>query len=259
VLAKLRSHRPRHSTVVAYLALFVALGGTSYAAIRVTSKNVPKDALTGADIKDLTGADVRNNSLTGADVRSLRSGDIANGSLLPEDFAPGQLPKGEAGAPGPPGPTAGAATGDYDDPPANPQAVLEEVAINMAAPGRIYAQASVHGANWSCTFSGTPQLSGNCTMTIGLYVDGQPVPHSAEAFGNSAASNSSSFTSNIQMATGDRDMSLFGVSAPLSAGTHHVQLSGFLDAHPNNANTAGAVGPNGPGAIAIVGGIALGG
>ena len=256
MLARLRSHRPRHSTVVAYLALFVALGGTSYAAIRITSKNVPKDALTGADIKDLTGADVRNNSLTGADVTSLKTGDIVNGSLLSEDFAPGQLAKGEKGDPGPPGPTAGAASGDYETPPANPQAVLEQAEINMAAPGRIFAQASVRAANWSCSFTGTPQLSGNCTMTIGLYVDGQPVPHSSQAFGNSAAANQN-FVSNIQMS--DRDWSLFGVSEPVSAGTHMVQLSGYLDAHPNNANTVGGVGPNGPNAIAIVGGIALGG
>ena len=52
-------HLRRH--VVAYLALFVALGGTAVAA---------KPMLTGADIQDasLTGADVANDSLTGADV-----------------------------------------------------------------------------------------------------------------------------------------------------------------------------------------------
>jgi hypothetical protein len=100
VLSKPRSYRPSHATVVAYLALFVALGGSSYAALRVTSRNVPKDALTGADIKNLTGKDVHNNSLTGADVKNLGSGDVANGRLLAEDFAPGQLP---AGPPGPPG------------------------------------------------------------------------------------------------------------------------------------------------------------
>jgi hypothetical protein len=100
VLSKLRSYRPTHATLVAYLALFVALGGSSYAAMKVTGKDVPKDALTGADIKNLTGKDVRNNSLTGADVRNLTSGDIANGTLLAEDFAPGQLPSGGQGPKG---------------------------------------------------------------------------------------------------------------------------------------------------------------
>jgi hypothetical protein len=69
----------------------------------VTSKNVPRDALTGADIKNLTGRDVRNNSLTGVDVNNLGSADIANGQLLAEDLAQGQLPKGEPGATGPMG------------------------------------------------------------------------------------------------------------------------------------------------------------
>jgi len=55
----LGSHLRRH--VVAYLALFVALGGTAVAA---------KPMVTGADIQDgsLTGADVENDSLTGADI-----------------------------------------------------------------------------------------------------------------------------------------------------------------------------------------------
>ena len=66
----------------------------------MTGKNVPKDALTGADIKNLSGKDVRNNSLTGADIRDLLSGDVANGALLAEDFTPGQLPSGAQGAKG---------------------------------------------------------------------------------------------------------------------------------------------------------------
>ena len=79
--------RLSYANVVASLALFVALGGTGYAAIAITGKNV-KDA-------SLTGKDVRNSSLTTADVK--------NGSLLKQDFKAGQLPAGPAGAPGAPG------------------------------------------------------------------------------------------------------------------------------------------------------------
>jgi hypothetical protein len=100
--ARLRSSLT-YANVMATVAVFVALGGTSYAALQVTSKNVPRDALTGADIKNLTGRDVRNNSLTGVDVNNLGSADIANGQLLAEDLAQGQLPKGEPGATGPMG------------------------------------------------------------------------------------------------------------------------------------------------------------
>src|SRR3954452_14173783 len=54
--------RPSHATVVAYLALFVALGGSGYAAVEINggdikdrtiiAKKVKKDALTGTEIKE---------------------------------------------------------------------------------------------------------------------------------------------------------------------------------------------------------------
>jgi hypothetical protein len=105
VLSKLRP-RLTYANVMATVAVFIALGGSSYAALKVTGRNVPKDALTGADIKNLTGRDVRNNSLTGADVKNLGSRDVANGRLLAEDFAPGQLPRGERGERGQEGASA---------------------------------------------------------------------------------------------------------------------------------------------------------
>lgn len=110
--ARLRSWLT-YSNVMATGAVFVALGGSSYAALRITGKDVPKNALTGADIKRLTGRDVVNNSLTGADVRNLTSADVADGRLRSKDFAPGQLPAGPQGIPGPkgdPGPAGAPAT-----------------------------------------------------------------------------------------------------------------------------------------------------
>ena len=70
MLSKLLSHA--RGNVVAYLALFVALGGTAVAA---------RPLITGADIVDgsLTGADVQNDSLTGSDVlESSLSGGAPN-------------------------------------------------------------------------------------------------------------------------------------------------------------------------------------
>src|SRR5215212_11203856 len=77
-----------YSNVMATLAVFVALGGTSYAAIKITGKDVRDNSLTGAD--------VRNNSLKSADVRnnSLRSADVKNGSLKAKDFAVGAAAAG---------------------------------------------------------------------------------------------------------------------------------------------------------------------
>ena len=76
---------------MAYLALFVALGGTSYAAVSINSADVVNNSLTSGDI--------RNNSLTGRDVKER--------SLRATDFAAGQLPAGTAGPPGASGPPGG--------------------------------------------------------------------------------------------------------------------------------------------------------
>jgi hypothetical protein len=57
---------------MATLALFVALGGSSYAALRIGSKEVRNNSLRGEDVKNrsLTGRDVLNRSLSGLDVGS---------------------------------------------------------------------------------------------------------------------------------------------------------------------------------------------
>ena len=90
----MKGRRPSPSLVVAGLALVVATGGTSYAAVMIT----------GADVKNgsLTGKDLRKNSVTGKDVRnqSLTSRDVDNGSLLAKDFRDGELPAGEQGPAG---------------------------------------------------------------------------------------------------------------------------------------------------------------
>ncbi len=48
---------PSPAMMVALLALFAALAGTSYAAVTITGKNVKNSSLTGSDVK--------NGSLTG--------------------------------------------------------------------------------------------------------------------------------------------------------------------------------------------------
>lgn len=57
--------------VVSLTALFVALGGSSYAALRVSSKQIVDNSVRSKDIRngELRGIDVRNGSLTPADFR----------------------------------------------------------------------------------------------------------------------------------------------------------------------------------------------
>lgn len=102
-----------HTRVVAYLALFVALGGSSYAAITVTGKTVKDRSLTGKDIKPNS---VPLNRLRGS---------------LPRGSAGQQGPQGAEGPQGPPGsdaqfngaPAGGGLSGSFPNPEIAPGAV----------------------------------------------------------------------------------------------------------------------------------------
>jgi hypothetical protein len=67
MLTRLRQHLT-YANVVASLALFVALGGSSYAAL----------SITGSDVRDgsLTGRDIKRNSLTCRQIKEARLGTV---------------------------------------------------------------------------------------------------------------------------------------------------------------------------------------
>ena len=67
-MRKLFNTRPSVATVLSLIALFAALGGTSYAAATISGKQVKNGTLTGADIK--------NNSVGGADVKESKLGQV---------------------------------------------------------------------------------------------------------------------------------------------------------------------------------------
>jgi hypothetical protein len=99
-----RRIRLTYANVVATLALFAALGGSSYAAISITGKQVRDGSLSGRDVHNAT----------------LTSKDVRDQSLLAQDFKQGQLGAGPQGAKGEPG-VAGPAgpKGDKGDPGSN--------------------------------------------------------------------------------------------------------------------------------------------
>ena len=79
----------RYANVTATMALVVALGGTSYAAVALPKNSVGSGQLRpGAVAK----TDIRANAVT--------SGKVKNFSLLAKDFKAGQLPAGAKGATG---------------------------------------------------------------------------------------------------------------------------------------------------------------
>jgi hypothetical protein len=96
MLAHFRFRRPSPAMVVALLALFVALGGSSYAALALKKNSVSSKHIKNGQVKK---ADLAKNSVDAS--------KVANGRLLAEDFAAGQLqpgPKGDPGATGATGP-----------------------------------------------------------------------------------------------------------------------------------------------------------
>jgi len=82
---------------IALLALFVALGGTSYAAVSLPKASVGSDQLKARSVQTLKIAPgaVTNKRLADNAVNSKK---VANGSLLAEDFAPGTLNRAAGGA-----------------------------------------------------------------------------------------------------------------------------------------------------------------
>lgn len=84
MLAGLRA-RLSYANVMATIALFVALGGTSWAVLKVGSRDVVNNSLRSADIRDNTvrSRDVRNRTLRGRDIRrnSLGGGAIKERAL----------------------------------------------------------------------------------------------------------------------------------------------------------------------------------
>lgn len=128
-----------YANVMATIAVFVAIGGSSYAAVKVTGNDVEDSSLTGTDVRNssLTSADVKNRSLRAVDVRhdsltsaevknrslravdvrnnSLTSTDIKNRSLRAVDFKSGELPSGPNGDRGPKGDTGTVDTSHFYD------------------------------------------------------------------------------------------------------------------------------------------------
>ena len=87
----LRRLARRHTTAVAYVALFAALGGSAYAAVTVTGKQIKDGTVTGNDVK--------NRSLGAGELSASALGSLAGerGPAGPQG-APG--PKGDPGKPG---------------------------------------------------------------------------------------------------------------------------------------------------------------
>jgi hypothetical protein len=92
MLTKLRNHLT-YANVVSTLCLFILLGGSAFAATRLSRNSV-------------RSKHIKNNQV--------QSVDVKNASLLEQDFAPGQLPAGPQGPKGDQGASAPEAWAVYN-------------------------------------------------------------------------------------------------------------------------------------------------
>lgn len=135
-MKRLRS-RLSYANVIATLALFLALGGGAYAAIKlpknsVGSKQIKKNAVTSAKIK--------------------------NGSLTAQDFKPGQIPAGPAGATGAKGADGVVQTGRWGG--------------NIGELLPTGEEWGFAGPTASVTVNGSQRLTGAATASLGASVPG---------------------------------------------------------------------------------------
>jgi collagen triple helix repeat protein len=91
-----------HTTAVAYLALFAALGGSAYAAVTVTGKDIKNGTITGKDVKNRS---LEASKLSRKALSSLKSASGGAGPQGPQGARGERGPIGPAGASGPKGET----------------------------------------------------------------------------------------------------------------------------------------------------------
>ncbi|MEX2103097.1 MAG: hypothetical protein WD805_03970 [Gaiellaceae bacterium] len=190
---------------VACVSLFVALSGAGTAAVVTLKRNQVKSIhIANGQVKR---PDIAPNAVSSA--------KVADGSLLLTDFAAGQLragPQGTTGLPGPPAPVIAAASLG-DTPPPLSGTVLAATSVETVDPANLFVTAQLGsfpggtGAFVQCS------AVGPCTMTLGVYVVGAPVPGAGLTV--HAAANQ---TRNVKSAVAA------GIAPDVPPGLHSVQF-----------------------------------
>lgn len=94
-MRRILSRRPSPAMTVALLALFVALGGSSYAAVKVGTKQIVNNSVRSGDLRnnDIRTTDLRNNEMRGTDIRNstIHGRDVARNTLSGDDINESRL------------------------------------------------------------------------------------------------------------------------------------------------------------------------
>jgi hypothetical protein len=94
----------RHTTAVAYVALFAALGGSAYAAVTVTGKDIKNGTITGKDVKNRSLGTTKLSPTAVSSLTGARGPEGPQGQRGPQGPAGPAGPKGDIGPAGPAGP-----------------------------------------------------------------------------------------------------------------------------------------------------------
>lgn len=165
------------SNVVAYLALLVAMSGTSYAAVQiangsVTTRKLANNAVVSAKVRNegIKSIDVRNNAIGSGDLRdnAVNSSDLQDGSVSSVDVKDRSLMRRDLATAAVPGkadvfvsqPGAG-------DPVATPDASgIHPFAFTLERSEKVMLRFFAGALGVTCS-AGAGQ--------VGLYIDGAPV------------------------------------------------------------------------------------
>src|SRR3954454_16589318 len=133
---RLLHHRPSPALLLALIALFVALGGASYAAVTINGKSIKNGTITGKKIKNRT---LTTKKLSTSAVKSLRGQTGARGTQGPQGLPGSSGAKGDKGDKGDPGPSAAfSAHREAISPPVLP-ASADTTVVTLAVPAGKYA------------------------------------------------------------------------------------------------------------------------
>jgi hypothetical protein len=199
MLSRIRA-RLTYANVMATTAVFIALGGTSYAALQlpkgsVGTKQLKRNAVTSPKVKDGT---LRLGDFK-ASQRALLIGP--HGPQGPQGPQGGTGAQGDVGPTGPPGPTQGSAEAIYSG--ATPSPTFDHIhgthSITTDVDGRLYVWAR-GDLSMSCSAG---------SAKAGLYVDGDPVPASGFEHPQGVT----------------RTVVIAGLSDPVAPGVHTVSFA----------------------------------